>query len=133
MSESAKPPVGETLALLLDTADCPASIRTAIINHLSELYEQSNLMHPQIVRLLYPVLLKQNNENKITEVFAAAKAASAPVPFPLSVAQAQQAPTAPIAAPPSPLFAPPSQAPTAAANPFANRNPTAPLPHGANS
>ena len=117
MAESAKPPVGDTIALLLDSADCPSSIRTAIINHLSELYEQSNLMSPHIVRTLYPMLLQQNSEAKPADA-AAAKAASAPFPF--SVAQ-------PVATSPFPPVQPTSfpPAPTAtapAANPFANRN-----------
>ena len=83
MAESAKPPVGDMIALMLDSADCPATIRTAIINHLSELYEQSNLMSPHIVRMLYPVLQRQHSEAKPAEP-TASKAASAP--FPLSVA-----------------------------------------------
>lgn len=117
MAESAKPPVGDTIALLLDSADCPPSIRTAIINHLSELYEQSNLMSPYIVRMLYPVLLQQNREAKPGEA-AAPKAASAPFPF--SVAQ----PVATSPFPPvQPTGFPPAPATTApAANPFANRN-----------
>ncbi|NOT61982.1 MAG: hypothetical protein HOP19_17340 [Acidobacteria bacterium] len=127
MAESTKPPVGDTLALLLDSTDCPPSIRTAIINHLSELYEQSNLMHPQIVRTLYPMLLKQNGGAKQPE--AAAPKAAAPVPFPLSVAQPQQAPTQPIAVPASASFPSAPQAP--AANPFANR--PAPTPPSAAS
>lgn len=115
MAESAKPPVGDTIALLLDSADCPSSIRTAIINHLSELYEQSNLMSPHIVRTLYPMLQKQHSGAKPAEA-AASKAA----PFPLSVAQ-------PVATSPFPPvqptgFPPAPGASAPAANPFANRS-----------
>ena len=116
MAESAKPPVGDTIALLLDSADCPSSIRTAIINHLSELYEQSNLMSPHIVRTLYPMLLQQNGEAKPAEA-AAPKAA----PFPLSVAQ--PTPASPFPLQPAPTSPFPPQAAAPAANPFANRNP----------
>ena len=129
MSESAKPPVGETLALLLETPDCPGSVRAAVINHLSELYEQSNLMHPTIVRILYPVLQKQGAEAKAEH--QSPKAAGAPMPFPLSVAQPQPIaqPAQPGAPPPS-IFNQPSQPtpPSVAvpANPFANRGAAAP-------
>jgi hypothetical protein len=110
------PPVGETLA----TPDCPPSVRTAIINHLSELYEQANLMHPQIVRSLYPLIQKHGQELKTAEP-AAPKPASAPVPFPLSVAQAQSVSPAAAA-----IFSQPSQNPAPqpippAANPFGQR------------
>ncbi len=117
MAESAKPPVGDTIALLLDSADCPSSIRTAIINHLSELYEQSNLMSPHIVRMLYPILLQQSSDTKPAEA-TAPKAASAPFPFSV----AQPAPTSPFppVQPPGFPTAPAATAP--AANPFANRN-----------
>ena len=133
MSESAKPPVGETLAVLLDSADCPPSVRTAVINHLSELYEQSNLMHPQIVRMLYPVLQRQSGEAKAAESLAP-RAVTSPVPFPLSVAQQQPplatAPTASSAVAPAPpsIFTQPAQSAPAqpAANPFANRGPAMP-------
>ena len=125
MAESTKPPVGDTLALLLDSTDCPPSIRTAIINHLSELYEQSNLMHPHIVRTLYPMLLKQTGASHPQEA-TPPKPAAAPVPFPLSVAQSQQAPTQPIAAPAAASFPPAPQVP--AANPFANRPAATPPP-----
>lgn len=115
MAESAKPPVGDTIALLLDSADCPSSIRTAIINHLSELYEHSNLMSPHIVRTLYPILQQQHREAKPAEA-AAPKAA--PVPFPLSVAQ--PTPTSPFPPVPPTGYQPAATAPVA--NPFANRN-----------
>jgi hypothetical protein len=114
------PPVGETLAVLLETPDCPASIRSAVINHISELYEQTNLMHPHIVRLLYPLIQQYGQEVKATESVAS-KPASAPVPFPLSVAQPQTAPP-----PAAAIFSQPSQSPApqpipAAANPFGQR------------
>ncbi len=117
MAESAKTPVGDTIALLLDSADCPSSIRTAIINHLSELYEQSNLMSPHIVRMLYPMLQKQSSDTKPAEA-AAPKTASAPFPFSVAqpVATSPFPPVQPTGFPPAPAAAAP------AANPFANRN-----------
>jgi hypothetical protein len=117
MAESAKPPVGDTIALLLDSADCPSSIRTAIINHLSELYEQSNLMSPHIVRTLYPMLQQQSGEAKHAE----AAAPKAPAPFPLSVAQPVATSPFPPVQPSSP-FPPAPAASAPAANPFANRS-----------
>ncbi len=117
MAESSKPPVGDTIALLLDSADCPSSIRTAIINHLSELYEQTNLMSPHIVRMLYPVLQQQSSEAKPAEA-AAPKTASAPFPFSVAqpVATSPFPPVQPTSFPPAPAATVP------AANPFANRN-----------
>jgi hypothetical protein len=124
MAESAKPPVGDVIALLLDSADCPASIRTAIINHLSELYEQSNLMSPHIVRMLYPMLQSQGSEAKAAEA-SAPKPAGAAVPFPLSVAPpVPTTPFPPVQPTNFPPTAPSASAP--AANPFANRNPAPP-------
>ncbi|HWQ35176.1 MAG TPA: hypothetical protein VNQ79_20190 [Blastocatellia bacterium] len=45
--------VGNLMASLLASPQCPETVRKAIVEHLNSVYERANLTRPDLVRLLY--------------------------------------------------------------------------------
>lgn len=51
--------LADLMATLLETPQCPASVRDAITSHVRDLVSQTDLTSPDIIRLLYPHLSSQ--------------------------------------------------------------------------
>jgi hypothetical protein len=45
--------VGNLMASLLASPNCPETVRAAIVEHLNSVYQRANLTRPDLVRLLY--------------------------------------------------------------------------------
>jgi hypothetical protein len=56
-NHSAYAEVGGLLAAMLENPQAPAAVREAVVAHLDGLLERTNLMRPEVVRMIYPYLV----------------------------------------------------------------------------
>lgn len=71
--------IGEQISKLLASEHCPQTLRTLLEGYLSDLYQQTNLLKPEIVNSLFPYLMiaSESSANDALEISAGEIAAEA--------------------------------------------------------